>query len=544
MDDVTALEEKVVSTADLRNVLVKASAEDLALGPGHTMGFTGKPQRDHGPESWGISLMQLRHIDHYTPVCAPIAGFDTNVLRFNAAHNLNDGPIELHEEVSVCLKKARHDTSLFRAKVVDSLTVEIFEYYKPLGHEPWVYMPAKIMSLGANAEARQSRGQLDKHMTMRDVVEKFVKPATASTGLGLALLLNAKGPLPGTVMVSHAWDESYEQFVEALGSSGMEGPFWVCATAICQNEDGHGPSIQEQLGPSPASGPFATVLKQSTNMLAVLTTTCDIYTRLWCVFEMWTALELDVPVDVAEYREESRVKYGDEIVHDKTFRQECQRPVSSTKARCGNPKLPMNADEIAIRHVIEGSGGYTKIDLRVEQLRLRALIASQVTALNSLDDIGQAAGMGTVSVSVSLEDIRQYKEIAQRKTMAISKGVLENIAERQEVIDTMQKRLPASSGAWRTGDLLEVRKHFFAKEPHFMFEMEDETPWKLSIITEVLDEEQSIEDHAFPAGTLILHTGVKLRPSDLPDGVRRADAMLRANTASSPKASKACCAIC
>ena len=44
--------------------------------------------------------------------------------------------------------------------------------------------------------------------------------------------------------------------------------------------------IAEQLGLDPETGPFATVLKSFSVMIAVVTHVCDINTRLWYVYGM------------------------------------------------------------------------------------------------------------------------------------------------------------------------------------------------------------------------------------------------------------------
>ena len=75
--------------------------------------------------------------------------------------------------------------------------------------------------------------------------------------------------------------EPIGQFITCLENSGQEGPFWVCAFSIFQNQgDDDKPTITDQLGPDPEFGPFATVLKQADVMIAVVTTLCDIYTQL------------------------------------------------------------------------------------------------------------------------------------------------------------------------------------------------------------------------------------------------------------------------
>merc|ERR1740124_1532991 len=136
---------------------------------------------------------------------------------------------------------------------------------------------------------------------MRDFV-RLLKLITAGTGMGYSLLINKENPLKAKVMVSHAWDEPIKDFVEAIESSGETGPFWICAMAINQNDDElKGITIGEQLGPDPETGPFATVLKSVSVMIAVVTHVCDINTRLWCVYEMHFAVCQDVSVKLSAY---------------------------------------------------------------------------------------------------------------------------------------------------------------------------------------------------------------------------------------------------
>ena len=57
--------------------------------------------------------------------------------------------------------------------------------------------------------------------------------------------------------------------------------------AIHQNDDElKGITIGEQLGPEPETGPFATVLKSVSVMIAVVSHVCDINKRLWYVYKM------------------------------------------------------------------------------------------------------------------------------------------------------------------------------------------------------------------------------------------------------------------
>ncbi|CAJ1360866.1 unnamed protein product [Effrenium voratum] len=177
-------------------------------------------------------------------------------------------------------------------------------------------------------------------------------------------------------MVSHAWDEYYRDFSEAIVDAGVAGPFWVCAFAIYQPEDLPEVSIVKQLGPDVARGPFAHVLHHADSMLAVVTTSCNIYTRMWCVFEMYVALQRGVPVKMFGFAVPVAGMCGirsGELINDPIRDATCEA-VDTKSARCGAPNLPQNDDEKAIRQCIElMPGGYVAIDEAIEKERLRYL---------------------------------------------------------------------------------------------------------------------------------------------------------------------------
>ncbi|CAK9077427.1 unnamed protein product [Durusdinium trenchii] len=233
--------------------------------------------------------------------------------------------------------------------------------------------------------------QTGKAMTMREVVESQIKPMTKTTGLGYALKLNLQRPLVAKVMVSHAWDEIYVHLVAALKcfirissqnhhcAVGTEG-YWVCATAIYQPEDVEELTIAKQLGPDPNHGPFAAVLRQASAMVACITEACDIYSRMWCVFEIFMAKELGVQVYMANGAEEeehtgttvSLSRLIDPMVD--AFGEQCLKPANSLAARCGKPSLQMNKDEEMIREAIQRCPGqFDAVDHAVEESRLDAL---------------------------------------------------------------------------------------------------------------------------------------------------------------------------
>lgn len=83
---------------------------------------------------------------------------------------------------------------------------------------------------------------------------------------------------------------------------------WICTFAQYQAKkndqiDDIGPSVAEQL----ALDPFTKVLEsggvqQGMGLVAIHTTSADLYVRLWCPFEMKQASELLIKVQVSNLR--------------------------------------------------------------------------------------------------------------------------------------------------------------------------------------------------------------------------------------------------
>lgn len=140
------------------------------------------------------------------------------------------------------------------------------------------------------------------------VCTNFVKPWTAGTGSGIALLMN-EDPEDAELMLSHSWAQDIVEAQEALTmlaeknggpkpksfrlrdkkcfsaeSFPMTSRIWFCIFANYQNEDAAGPSISEQL----AMNPFGSVIKSevTTHMIVIHTTRAEVYDRLWCCYEV------------------------------------------------------------------------------------------------------------------------------------------------------------------------------------------------------------------------------------------------------------------
>lgn len=214
---------------------------------------------------------------------------------------------------------------------------------RSFGPAHWAMTLKQLLAL--RDEIRASFPDTYPDLTMRDVVDKVVIPQTQGTGLGWALLQNKESPLPPEYLISHAWDETFDEMVEALLGAGLteDQRIWVCALALYQPNDGDGPSISDQLGLDVKEGPFAQILHMPDlkGMVAVHTAKCDLYSRLWCDYEFLEAVQSGVNVIFA----------GDE----KVIQQ--QGKIDSRTATCGAPSEFMVEDTRKIRRIIEQTWG-------------------------------------------------------------------------------------------------------------------------------------------------------------------------------------------
>mmetsp|Transcript_98103 Transcript_98103/g.189438 ORF Transcript_98103/g.189438 Transcript_98103/m.189438 type:complete len:472 (+) Transcript_98103:1082-2497(+) len=207
-------------------------------------------------------------------------------------------------------------------------------------------------------------------MTTREVVKCMVKPDTAGTGLGYALFRNFGQPLRGSLFVSHAWDEKYAELVTVLTTSAESGPFWVCATAMCQADHQETPG-QITMKQHAVEVVMVAVLQKAAALLCVLTADCNVYARLWCLYEMHEASRMRLDIRVAQRRR----AWG---LADELLLAFCADPVDSRSARCGPPGSVMCDDEKALRARIEGlKGGFDDLDRVVDEVRLTALIRAR-----------------------------------------------------------------------------------------------------------------------------------------------------------------------
>lgn len=135
-------------------------------------------------------------------------------------------------------------------------------------------------------------------------------------------------------------------------------------------------TIKKQLGPSPSSGPFSTVLKQADRMVAIMTDSCDIYTRLWCVYEIFTAMTLNVPISLASYNNITTSGGSSDAMYTNVVLDSSSKEISTFSAECGDQ---YDKDMIQ-KEILEKVGGFEVIDDAVMWVRIKALIDDMPSA--------------------------------------------------------------------------------------------------------------------------------------------------------------------
>merc|ERR1712072_568388 len=124
-------------------------------------------------------------------------------------------------------------------------------------------------------------------------------------------------------------------------------------------------------------------------MVSVTTRSCNLYTRMWCVYEMSFALRLGVKVVMSQC-----VHYSEDCGFLDTFSKQCKEPINSRLAKCGSPD-----DEKLIRAEIESvHGGYDAVDVAVEVERIRTLLSrSFESAVQEARKLKRHDGQGGLS---------------------------------------------------------------------------------------------------------------------------------------------------
>mmetsp|Transcript_53382 Transcript_53382/g.139118 ORF Transcript_53382/g.139118 Transcript_53382/m.139118 type:complete len:459 (-) Transcript_53382:1192-2568(-) len=222
-------------------------------------------------------------------------------------------------------------------------------------------------------------------VSAHEACNRFVKPWTRGTGRGVALNMNAAAPIEAQLMLSHNWAEDLTECAEALNThcrrNGLTAStsVWFCLFSNYQagDEEGDiGPTVAEQLAMDPFGHVIRSVREQR-GMLVIHTSRAEVYERLWCVYEIATALREDCTT-----RSACSQRYAD------TGRRRLQSvlDVNTTKAKCSSTN-----DEAFICDRVSKSGGFERLDREIFQFRVSMLLEqAEEAGHNRLESLTKA----------------------------------------------------------------------------------------------------------------------------------------------------------
>mmetsp|Transcript_31521 Transcript_31521/g.64965 ORF Transcript_31521/g.64965 Transcript_31521/m.64965 type:complete len:463 (-) Transcript_31521:84-1472(-) len=246
------------------------------------------------------------------------------------------------------------------------------------------------------------------HVNLYDVVTSLVKPWTRNTGCGIALRMNPKEVLQAELMVSHSWSECMDQCLEALSKfctrqKNLEGIAvipWFCAFAQYQSGDDpgdRGPTVAEQLALDPFGSVIRTLTSSGLGMVVIQTSLADVYSRLWCVYEIAEAVHSKAKVSMAYSQRALETRSGsfEEMLRARTSRASCRDP----------------SDEQMIRQKVQQAGGFSRLDSIIFTFRLQAFQEMMHELHESTRDqlrseIQKMTGRGSGGTNDVLEDHR------------------------------------------------------------------------------------------------------------------------------------------
>ncbi|CAE8625917.1 unnamed protein product [Polarella glacialis] len=241
---------------------------------------------------------------------------------------------------------------------------------------------------GACTEPPQYKSVMEQKKTvnMHDVCRLFVKPWSEGTGCSLAVLMSREVVCNAQLMVSHCWGEDVSETKESLLQHAvrhelpMTVPIWFCVFSNYQPEDGVGPKLEHQL----ALEPFASVIRNPSlkaangghGMVALHTTTDDLYSRLWCVHEVERAIvEEDVEIKASMSQKYIDLMVGrvEQFLGLGATLNDCFRAagvqVQTAKARCSSK----DDEEKLVKLILQQGKGFDGLDKVVENFRREQL---------------------------------------------------------------------------------------------------------------------------------------------------------------------------
>jgi len=160
-----------------------------------------------------------------------------------------------------------------------------------LNPSKWCVTPEQLLVLLEEVEKRYP----NEDPKVYTVVKEIIKPRTQDSDESYALLLNPQG-VPVKHFITHAWAEGFKQFARDLLKLNLSGGLWICFLANPQTW--HADDLDQLLGANAWMSPFAVALSEADTVIAVRNPNLNMYTRLWCVFELYLAYTRGKRVEV------------------------------------------------------------------------------------------------------------------------------------------------------------------------------------------------------------------------------------------------------
>merc|ERR1712032_344055 len=144
-------------------------------------------------------------------------------------------------------------------------------------------------------QAVVSLGEAFSIASMYDINVHLIRPACEQHGKPYAHIVNDGNLLKVQVFVSHAWAENFGEFVNSVNAAfhqwTVKPNIWICACALLQSSD---PKVvaHQVASRDPRKAPFTRALRMAEKFLVVRNRSVDIYSRIWCYWELAAAHEV------------------------------------------------------------------------------------------------------------------------------------------------------------------------------------------------------------------------------------------------------------
>jgi len=135
-----------------------------------------------------------------------------------------------------------------------------------------------------------------------EIVKMSIVKKTSAARTSYSRMVNWQNLRQIDVFVSHCWGENFSAFVDSVVGAletrihAHEVNLWICCFALFQNPQYE--VVKKQVGTDLMDAPFEKALRFAREFLVVRNAECDMYTRAWCVFEIFRARQLDLKITV------------------------------------------------------------------------------------------------------------------------------------------------------------------------------------------------------------------------------------------------------